>query len=749
MSSAETTSTTASLKSLTASVSRRAVLLGGGAGALGLALGGGRVHAVPGGEPGSFAMLMDLHIDDERPDRTADFERIMAHIAVRNPAFVLNCGDITELGLAREYEAYLAAIPESLQDAMREVPGNHEQQWSVNYDLYEQYLGEGTYSFDSGGVHFIGLDPQVMMEWGWYYDDDVLDWLERDLRTVREGTPIILFQHYAMGADWNYVQNDDEVLRIIERYPVRAIFAGHSHLTQVSRYNGATQVIGNSLKNGPSYYWVEHIDTDSGPALEITEVTVHADEQAQEESLAIVPLADPGPGGDLGPFQMRANPEGAQVGMRVDLHPRADADEVQARVHPYSYGRDLDRWVNLSGQAGGRRWTGQVDTSDLWPGPHRMEVRAVGADGAVYDDVVPFELPAVTARVGWTTELQGRIQGALAQRDGVVVAGTTKGRLEAYAPTHRSNRPVWRTGTGPVYRQPVFTPDGSQILVPSSDHHLYAHDAGSGAEVWATDLGSPLAGDLTLSEVDGQVRVFVAVGTTLFSLDLGGAVLWSAELNGICAGRPESDGDQVYIGSGDGNAYAFDARTGEQVWRETLVDRGSTYGNVLYGPWACYVRILTGGAVLFTTFTNAIALEAATGQVRWEGQGDELGMLQLLYTPPTVTEYGILLVDGFNGTVHLVDEATGRQTWQAEALPRNFGAAPVPSPEDDSVYWLVGQSGLLVRIDLANESVDQVLQVLSNYTQSTAALVGSGTEQVLVAGGQDGVLHGVVGLHQV
>ncbi|WP_434081225.1 metallophosphoesterase family protein [Sanguibacter sp. Z1732] len=234
----ETTSTALSLKSLTTSVSRRAVLLGGGAGALSLALGGGRVHAVPGGEPGSFAMLMDLHIDDERPARTADFERIMAHIEARNPGFVLNCGDITELGLAREYEAYLAAIPESLREAMMEVPGNHEQQWSVNYDLYEQYLGEGTYSFDAGGLHFIGLDPQAMMEWGWFYDDDVLDWLERDLRSVPEATPIILFQHYAMGADWNYVHNDDEVLRIIEGYPVRGIFVGHSHLTEVSRYNG-------------------------------------------------------------------------------------------------------------------------------------------------------------------------------------------------------------------------------------------------------------------------------------------------------------------------------------------------------------------------------------------------------------------------------------------------------------------------------------------------------------------------------
>jgi outer membrane protein assembly factor BamB len=149
--------------------------------------------------------------------------------------------------------------------------------------------------------------------------------------------------------------------------------------------------------------------------------------------------------------------------------------------------------------------------------------------------------------------------------------------------------------------------------------------------------------------------------------------------------------------------------------------------------------------VLFTTFTDAVSLDGASGARRWAGPG----LLQLLYTPPTVTDRGILLVDGFNGTIHLLDPGSGAQKWQAPALPRNFGAAPVPSPDDDSVFWLVGQSGLLVRIDLANRSVDQVLQVLTAYTQSTPVLVGSGSDQVLVVGGQDGRLHGVVDLDKV
>ena len=722
--------------------------MGSGFGALGLTL-GGRVHAFAGQNSRGFAMVTDVHVNVDQPARTADLERVFRHIESRDPGFVLNCGDLTDLGAGNEFEVYNSAVADGLKDRMKVVPGNHEQQWIVDaFEAYDEGIGRpGSYSFNSGGLHVVGLDPLVMMEWGWYFDRDLLDWLERDLRKAPKGVPIILFLHFPMGAHWNYVHNDDDLLRVIEPFPVRGIFAGHAHLTEVTTYNGATQVVGNSLKNGPFYYWAERRNGDSGPFLEVTEVTVPAAGQVQQKLLATVPLSKPGPGGTLGPLRARVTPHGDAVDMRVKVPRDAPVVEVRARVHPHRYGRTRDGWSPLG--SSGPRWTGRIDVSELPPGRHRMEVRAVGDDGAVYDHTVPFELPSSAARIAWTTRLEGRVQGALGTRDGVVVAATTKGHVAAFAPSRDGNRRLWRKAIGPVYRAPVFTPAGTDILVPSADHHLYALDAATGSPQWSTDLGVPLAGDVALAEVDGESRVFLAAGTTLFGLDLDGRVLWSAALNGVAAGRPECDGERVYVGSGDGNAYAFDARSGDRAWAVQLTDKTTMDGTVLYGPWACYVRLLQDGAVLFTTFTNAVALEGSTGARRWLGQGDELGTLQLLYTPPTVTDHGILLVDGFNGTTHVFDPGTGRQLWQAPALPRNFGAAPVPSPDDDSVYWLVGQSGLLVRIDLANRSVEQVLQVLTAYTQSTAALVGSGSDQVLVAGGQDGVLHGVVGLDEV
>src|SRR5699024_6402993 len=242
----------------------------------------------------------------------------------------------------------------------------------------------------------------------------------------------------------------------------------------------------------------------------------------------------------LGPLRSTARVDHSALDLQVHTPPRAPVAEVKARPYPQAYGKIDGGWSPLqqSGQSG-HRWSGQVDVSDLPPGRHKLEVRAVGENGDLYDDVAELELPSTTAQIGWRTRLDGRIQGGLAERDGLVVAATTKGEVQAFEATGRSERPRWRTRLGPVHRAPVFTADGGRLLVPSTDHHLYALDPATGATRWTADLGAPLAGDLAFAEVDDEPRLFLAVGSTVRSLDLSGREEWSADLNGICGGRPE------------------------------------------------------------------------------------------------------------------------------------------------------------------------------------------------------------------
>ena len=63
--------------------------------------------------------------------------------------------------------------------------------------MYHKYLGPDYYSFNYGGVHFVGLNT-ADIEDQWYYghvDSLQLAWLERDLALVPPAMPVVSFDH--------------------------------------------------------------------------------------------------------------------------------------------------------------------------------------------------------------------------------------------------------------------------------------------------------------------------------------------------------------------------------------------------------------------------------------------------------------------------------------------------------------------------------------------------------------------------
>lgn len=741
------------------STTRRGFLTVSGTGALSLLVGSTLVGCDRGPREGTtqFAMVTDTHANIEEPERTAHLERVMEHIASRDPAFVLNCGDITDLGIPEEFDLYRSTIPDSLWEDVRHVSGNHEDQWSTDArQSFDAYFGQSFFSFDEAGLHVVGLDADRVSGWSRSFGSDQLAWLEEDLQQVSEDTPIIVFLHYPVGNDWNYVYDDEDLLEILEPFPVRAVFTGHTHTLKVSSQNGYTQVTGQSFKDGPFYYWAELVEKDSGPVLHVSEVEVPAEGEASEEPLTEIPLAEPSSGGDLGPLSTEVQVSDEEAVVQVQPPDEAPVAAVTMRIHPHQieysphphhedWDPDDQGWAELTG-GDGQPYQGELDISELAPGTHRVQVRAVDEDEGIFDATAQFEIPGSPVGVAWTVEHEGGIRGALAHHDGLVIAATTTGVVEAYRPTPDAADPQWRTEIGPVHRAPAFTADGEQVLIPSGDQQIYALEASTGEELWSADLTAPVMSEITLAEIEDEERALAVADTELFCVNLQGEVLWSAELYGVCRGAAACDGDQVYIGSANGHGMAFDARTGEELWSIDLTERDSTYDQVLFGPWASHVRLLAEDTVLFSTFDTLHALDIHTGDVQWTRTADTLE-LQVPYTPPTLTEHGILAFDGYDGTANLLDSESGEIIWDAPVLTENFGAAPVPT-SDESVFWMIGQAGRLVHIDVADQSYQVVLQFPWSFTtESTAAFIES--EQMLLVGGENGRLHGLVGLEDV
>ncbi len=118
--------------------------------------------------PLRFAMVTDTHVGVARAVSAARLSRVYAAIARLAPDFVLHCGDITDTGLPDEYDLYQQAVPAALRGRVRRVQGNHDVRWdSTAKGLYREHFGPAPYSFDAGGIHFIGFDPaQALLEPG-------------------------------------------------------------------------------------------------------------------------------------------------------------------------------------------------------------------------------------------------------------------------------------------------------------------------------------------------------------------------------------------------------------------------------------------------------------------------------------------------------------------------------------------------------------------------------------------------------
>jgi Icc protein len=91
--------------------------------------------------------------------------------------------------------------------------------------MYRHYFGPDYYSFNYGGVHFIGLNS-LEFEDLWYFgriDSVQLEWLKKDLATISSTTPVVTFQHvpfYSGGFSMMPFEEDGPARTIVREHGV-------------------------------------------------------------------------------------------------------------------------------------------------------------------------------------------------------------------------------------------------------------------------------------------------------------------------------------------------------------------------------------------------------------------------------------------------------------------------------------------------------------------------------------------------
>ena len=275
-----------------------------------------------------------------------------------------------------------------------------------------------------------------------------------------------------------------------------------------------------------------------------------------------------------------------------------------------------------------------------------------------------------------------------------------------YAVNLQTGAQTWRfpdkpSAANPFFATPVFTPDGSQLIVGGFDKKLYSLDPKTGKSNWqfvdARDrwIGGVLATDKMIYAPNADYK--------LYALNLQGSLQWSFEADQSIWGTPVSDGTNIYFGTLGRKVYAVNAQTGKQTWVQSV--DGAVLGSPVLGTDNTLYIGSYGGTVY--------ALNTADGQSRWLKKATSW-----IWSGP-VLDGKYLYVGDANGKFFAYPLSGTGQAWT-----QNLSGAIVGSPLVNGENIVVGtEAGSVYFIDLAGKAARPI--AISGKVYATPVAAGN------------------------
>ena len=194
-------------------------------------------------KPFTFLQISDSHVGFDKPanpNALGTLEEAINKINAmpKKPSFMIHTGDITHLSKVKEFDDADRIISQAKLD-VHYVPGEHDV-IDEEVKLYKERYGKGTkgpgyYSFDAGGVHFVGLVNVVDLKAGGLGNlgTEQLEWLEDDLKGKSKSMPIVVFAHiplWTVYPTWGWGTEDGaRALDYLKGFGSVTVLNGHIH----------------------------------------------------------------------------------------------------------------------------------------------------------------------------------------------------------------------------------------------------------------------------------------------------------------------------------------------------------------------------------------------------------------------------------------------------------------------------------------------------------------------------------------
>jgi len=193
----------------------------------------------------SFVQISDSHIGfakEANPDTAGTLREALAKIdaMVNRPDFVVHTGDVTHLAKPAEFDLAQQILSELKAGPIHFIPGEHDVLDDSPGALFRERFakgisGDGWYSFDQGGVHFVALINVLDLQPGGfgYLGANQLAWLANDLKGHGSSTPIVVLAHmplWTASAEWGWGTSDaEQALTLLRRFGSVTVLNGHIH----------------------------------------------------------------------------------------------------------------------------------------------------------------------------------------------------------------------------------------------------------------------------------------------------------------------------------------------------------------------------------------------------------------------------------------------------------------------------------------------------------------------------------------
>jgi outer membrane protein assembly factor BamB len=306
------------------------------------------------------------------------------------------------------------------------------------------------------------------------------------------------------------------------------------------------------------------------------------------------------------------------------------------------------------------------------------------------------------------------------------------GVYDGAGPTHTPAVKWTFKAAGPIVTSPAIV-DGV-VYIASLSGHLYAIDRETGKEKWNFKSRMPIASSPAVA--DGAVY-FVSSAGSLAAIDASnGQPRWvyaieyerkfeAKNLHGypspaqtvpdawdVYTSSPAVANGKVYFGSGDGNVYAVDAKSGLLQWKFAT-------GDVVHASPAVAANTVYVGS----WDSRFYALDAETGQQRWVFNGGEDPNIHNqvgFQSSPAVVD-GTVYVGCRDAHVYALDAATGRKRWDYPTSKSWVNGTP--AVRDGTVYVGTSDSSRFMAIDARTGRLKWNFDAKA-YVFSSAALAG-------------------------